>query len=165
MEPEVARESVVEIVRSVWDSVLAMALFPSDTVLPIEEGITSCVQISGTWNGVVCARFSLPLARRSAGAMLDLGPSDLSQDDLRDALGELANMIGGNLKSLLPAPSTLTIPWVTTGDGYLVDFPHCELLTQVTMCGDDGTLTVTVLVARPHERGPVSRASGSPRSR
>ena len=30
-----------------------------------------------------------------------------------DALGELTNMIGGNVKSLLPAPSQLSLPMVS----------------------------------------------------
>jgi len=152
VEPEALRESLVDIVRNVWESVLSVALYPSETVEPIAQGITSCVQISGAWAGVVCAQFSPTLAKSSAAAMLGCEPGELSNDDLRDALGELANMIGGNLKSLLAAPSSLTLPWVTTGDGYLVDFPHCELAGEICMQGDDGLLAVRVLKALPHQQ-------------
>ena len=31
-------------------------------------------------------------------------------DRVRDAVGELANMIGGNVKALLPGPSRLSLP-------------------------------------------------------
>ena len=159
MEREVLCESLVEIVRNVWESVLAVALYPSETVEQIPHGITACVQISGAWAGVVCAQFSPSLAKSSAAAMLGADADELSNDDLRDALGELANMIGGNLKSLMAGPSTLTLPWVTTGDGYLVDFPHCEMTAEITMLGDDGMLGVRVLTALPHEAVVVAVAS------
>jgi chemotaxis protein CheX len=37
-------------------------------------------------------------------------------DDVRDTMGELANMLGGNLKSLLPRGVVLSMPSVVAGD-------------------------------------------------
>jgi chemotaxis protein CheX len=37
-------------------------------------------------------------------------PESLSTEDVEDALGELANITGGHLKSLLPGGGTMTIP-------------------------------------------------------
>lgn len=52
-------------------------------------------------------------ADRMARALLALGPQDaVAPDDLRDALGEVANVIGGNIKGLLPQPGSLTLPVV-----------------------------------------------------
>ena len=33
-----------------------------------------------------------------------------------DAVGEMANVVGGNVKSLLPGPSTLALPIVVTSE-------------------------------------------------
>jgi chemotaxis protein CheX len=41
------------------------------------------------------------------------GPLD--DEDVADAVGELANMIGGNIKGLMPGPSVLTLPVVASG--------------------------------------------------
>ena len=39
-------------------------------------------------------------ARSLAAAMLDMDPSEIAPQDLCDAMGEIANIIGGNLKAL-----------------------------------------------------------------
>ena len=36
----------------------------------------------------------------------------VSLEDVQDALGEVANVVGGNLKALLPEGSTLSLPVV-----------------------------------------------------
>jgi chemotaxis protein CheX len=49
--------------------------------------------------------------------MLALEESDgaVSDADVADAVGELVNMIGGNVKSLMPGPSALSLPVVAAG--------------------------------------------------
>jgi hypothetical protein len=54
-------------------------------------------------------------------------PADeaVSEDDLVDAFGEVVNVVGGNVKSLLPLQGTLGLPQVATSapvvpDGVLV---------------------------------------------
>ena len=56
-------------------------------------------------------------ARSVTRAMLRRGIGGLSRDEddyVVDAMGELANVLGGNLKALLPEGSTLGLPGVTT---------------------------------------------------
>ena len=38
----------------------------------------------------------------------------LDEEDVADALGELANVVGGNVKAVLPGPSVLGLPEVGT---------------------------------------------------
>jgi chemotaxis protein CheX len=47
-----------------------------------------------------------------AATMFDTQPEVVTDAEVVDALGELTNMIGGNIKSLLPAPSQLSLPMV-----------------------------------------------------
>jgi CheY-specific phosphatase CheX len=39
-------------------------------------------------------------------------------DDVRDSIGELANMLGGNFKALLPRGTSLSTPSVVDGSDY-----------------------------------------------
>ena len=56
-------------------------------------------------------------ADRITRALLALSPGDpVAADDLRDALGEVANVIGGNIKGLMPQPGSLTLPVVELDD-------------------------------------------------
>ncbi|TIC83622.1 chemotaxis protein CheX [Nocardioides sp. GY 10113] len=48
--------------------------------------------------------------------MLAMGDDEpLDDADLADAVGELVNMVGGSLKSILPGPSALSLPTVAAG--------------------------------------------------
>jgi len=55
-------------------------------------------------------------AERITRALLDLEEhDDVAADDVGDALGEIANVIGGNVKGLLPDRSVLSLPVVAFG--------------------------------------------------
>ena len=41
--------------------------------------------------------------------------ADVTEVDQQDVASELVNMIGGNLKSLLPGPSFLSLPTIVSG--------------------------------------------------
>ena len=61
--------------------------------------------------------------------MFGSAPDVVTDAEVVDALGELTNMIGGNVKSLLPAPSQLSLPmvsdsvWPTTVPGSVAGVP------------------------------------------
>lgn len=71
-------------------------------------------------------------------ALLRMAPGEeVTEDDLVDAFGEIANVVGGNLKSLLPEHAVLSLPTVATaptmGD---------ELIAQVGLAWRDSALTI-----------------------
>lgn len=73
------------------------------------------VTIEGRSQAIVTVDCSEALARRLGGAMFDTDPSTLSDEEVADALGEVANIIGGNIKALLPGPSRLGLPQIDYG--------------------------------------------------
>jgi chemotaxis protein CheX len=79
--------------------------------------VAAIVHISGTWTGSVVVSCSDDLATRTAGRMLEAEPSSLTAEDISDALGEVANMVGGGVKAMMPEPSMLSLPVVAFGGG------------------------------------------------
>ena len=68
--------------------------------------------------------------------MFGAEPGDLSDDEVSDALGELTNMVGGNIKSLLPAPSQLSLPSVAAGESCTVRVPGAVRISRsALLCG------------------------------
>ena len=49
-------------------------------------------------------------ARKAAAAFLAMEPDEVSKEDISDVLGELANIVGGNVKAMLPAGCFLSLP-------------------------------------------------------
>lgn len=123
--------AVVEIAKNVWDSVLGAddPLVIADASSADDALVTGCVTVSGGWEGAVAVGCSSALARRLTGAMFETEPDVASTDEVADAIGELANMIGGNIKGLMPGPSTLSLPAVTVRESGLV-IPGCMLLVN-----------------------------------
>jgi len=66
-------------------------------------------------------------------------------DEVRDVLGELANMIGGNLKCLLAQGIRLSMPTVMDGSDYGLPIFWPEVKERISFQCDEGVFWVTVL--------------------
>lgn len=106
--------------------------------------VAAIVHVSGTWTGAVVVSCSDDLASRTAGCMLQADPSGLTAEDISDALGEIANMVGGGVKAMMPEPSVLSLPVVTFGGGRNFVPGTIELQSARWSCGGR-PLIVTVL--------------------
>ncbi len=105
------------------------------------DGITSWVRISGAWEGMVAVRFSPGLAAVATEALIGFGPGQATQDDVDDVLRELADMIGGNVKALLPEPSKLSLPTVGAAEvGH-----HERLLSELAFACEGEPLAVALV--------------------
>lgn len=82
-----------------------------------EAGQLTCASVclSGAWEGVVMVESGAEAADVLSSTLLGLQPGEAVDADIADTLGEIANVVGGNLKSALPGPTLLSLPVVTTG--------------------------------------------------
>ncbi|EKD42414.1 MAG: hypothetical protein ACD_73C00167G0002, partial [uncultured bacterium] len=70
-------------------------------------------------------------------SMFAMDPGTAGADEIRDAIGELTNMVGGNFKSILEGSCTLSIPSVIQGEHVNVSNPGCETISRTVFnCGD-----------------------------
>ena len=65
--------------------------------------------------------------------MFGLEKGAASSEGIHDTIGELANMIGGTVKSLLPTPSQLSLPTVSEGTGLEMSIPGARSLNQLAL--------------------------------
>ena len=90
---------MAQIVESVFVTMMNLEVCPSrDNLAPAGDQLTSAVQLTGEWNGAVLLECNRRQACHFAGRFLSMDPPEAVDDDVRDVLGELANMIGGNMK-------------------------------------------------------------------
>ncbi|GGK17986.1 hypothetical protein GCM10010124_08160 [Pilimelia terevasa] len=126
-----------EIVDQVWESYLdpdgTAPLVLTGTV-PEKFDATGSISITGPWHGHVVVATSLGAATGAAAAFLAMEPDEVSEEDVADALGELVNIIGGNVKSMLPPGCLLALPHVVVATGAVSRWPGatriCELCGQ-----------------------------------
>ena len=146
--PVVTGEQITSITQDVWQSFLEMDLEPHPLGhdAPSLDGptVTGCVGVSGEWNGSVFLEVTADLAQAAAEAMFQADPGSLAPEEVADAWGELTNMVGGNIKSLFPAPSALSVPSVSEGLAQQVFVPGASVLQRVQLIGPDALVRVTV---------------------
>ena len=93
------------------------------------DTISGSVQITGKWNGAIMLSLPSALVNTLTEKMFSLEPGKASVEDKKDAIGEMVNMIGGNIKALLPDPSTLSTPLLAF-EGHSLQFPSTKVVTH-----------------------------------
>jgi chemotaxis protein CheX len=114
----VPREDLESVVGSVFTTMMELEVWTSDEPCPASMGmLTAAVYLMGEWTGAACVHVAPEQARAFAGCFLGMAAPDSISDDVRDVMGELANMIAGNLKCTLAPGLRVSVPSVTDGPG------------------------------------------------
>jgi CheY-specific phosphatase CheX len=113
----IAADQVMAVAHDVFVAMVdgeETTLVPWDGDVPAPvEPLAAWVDVHGPWSGRAVLVTELATARDLARAMLRLdADAPVDSEDLVDAFGEIANVVGGNLKSLLPDGGTLGLPQV-----------------------------------------------------
>jgi chemotaxis protein CheX len=149
MQTETSVEMLVQIVESVFMTMMSLDVSPSGASWkPAGDRLTSFVHLTGDWNGAVLLDCNPQQACQFAGRILSMDPPGIVDDDVRDVLGELANMIGGNMKCCMPAGVQLSMPTVMEGRDYDMRICGSQVLERVALQCAEGHFWVTILVTK-----------------
>lgn len=143
-------EEIAAVTQCVWNSTLRLEIEATgEGAMPVAPLLMAGVEISGEWRGRVELLCAKELAHRVAERMFG-NRAVVGSEESADALREIANIIGGNLKTLLAECGsggiwTLSAPWCTAGR---TDYGECrEVLAAVGFRSEGFPLTVRVLRA------------------
>lgn len=122
---KISTAEVDEIVRSVMDLTLRLQADELQTAA-VHQGEATMVRaeilFKGGWKGSVLLQIEPSLAREMAAVMMQKEPADTADAEAMDAVGEIANMIAGNLKPLFPGQRSMSLPKVSQAG--LSHLPH-----------------------------------------
>jgi len=146
MPNEVNAQQLDTIVKSIFATMMDVPIGQSDTPwLPGGDRLTSIVYLDGAWNGAVSLECTASQACQFAGLFLSMDCPDAVDDDVRDVLGELVNMIGGNVKSAMATGVRLSMPSVVDGDDYGLRICGAEIKDRLAFRFIGGDFWVTIL--------------------
>jgi chemotaxis protein CheX len=128
---QLSHEDVRQIVEDIFGAMLGLSVAEREAAVNGARRITGCVHVSGGWEGAVAVDCTEALARRVAGSMLGLGAEEASPEDVRDAIGEVANVAGGNVKALLGTECALSLPTVTEGIDLRLSIPGARMIVDL----------------------------------
>jgi chemotaxis protein CheX len=110
--------------------------------------VSASVSVTGEWNGHVVVECSAKASEQAAAAMLSIEATDVTPGDVADALGEIANVIGGGVKSLLPDPCALSLPHVVAAAGHQRLWPTVTEVCRLDATWQNEPIAVTILESR-----------------
>ena len=68
---------------------------------PIDNTISGTVSFVGENNGQITLSFPIDTARKVVSEMLGMEEAEMDEETLRDGVGEMANIVAGNVKAAL----------------------------------------------------------------
>jgi chemotaxis protein CheX len=151
---EVYRPDLGRVVESVFETMLGLVVEPAETPwTAASDRVTAAVYFVGLWNGAILLECSPPQACSFTQLFLSIEQPPAMDDDVRDTLGELANMLAGNLKSVLPRGVCLSVPSVTVGTDYTLRICGGGLVERLGFSTSSGVFWITLVeIAAPEPR-------------
>jgi CheY-specific phosphatase CheX len=158
------RANVVQVVEMVFSTMLGLKAepYPMPWVRP-PDMVTAAVYFAGAWRDAVLLECTRCQARTFAQFLMSISPPATVDDDVRDALGELANMLAGNLKSVLPGGVALSMPSVIEGSDYSLQICGNRSIERVPFWSAEDIFGVTLVeilgvTDREKPEGPLADA-------
>lgn len=127
-------ETLRDVIGTIWTGLLGLPVQETPFgMMPIGPTPTLAgrVTIGGGWDGLVSVHCAQPLAEMLAGLMFERTPTDTTIEQQSDALGEITNMTGGNLKTVLAADCNLGQPMVGADDRFTPLVADARLVSQL----------------------------------
>lgn len=147
---DVYRTDMIQIVGGVFQTMLRMPVRQVEADWFPEPGrLTGVIHFAGQWKGAVLVELT-PHQAFAVAELLGAPPPCEVNEDVTDAVGELANMIGGNMKSVMPRGVGLSIPSVVDGPCYTLRICGEHSLNRLAFNSSLGQFWVT-LVELPEE--------------
>jgi len=138
-------EEILEITGTTWQAMLGLDIHPralSAFMGQVDGYFTGKVEISGAWTGAVLLHGSRQLA--AAAGIFSPEPGGGPEQDSMDTMYELTNIIGGNIKSLLPEPCVSSLPRVETTTEEHLEILGIQRMSELLFDCQDQPLFVSV---------------------
>ncbi len=144
----ITEDQIVNVTKDVWSTVLSLEIktMENEGMGKEQKRVASFIQIMGAWEGSIILDCTPHLSKLFSSKMFGMPLDEIHDEEISDALGELINIVAGNLKAFLPQPSQLSLPAVIDGWDYTLSFPGGKGIHQMFFeCGTGQFFGITIL--------------------
>ena len=159
---------VRQIVEDVFQTMLGLEVEPARATWSAElDLVAAVVHYAGAWKGAILLECTPEQAFEMTSRLMRIPPPTAMNEDVVDCLGEMANMMAGNLKSVLTPGENLSMPSVVQGTDYTLNLCGGNIVYRQAFSGEVGAFWVTLveMVKRKPVTRPVHATSASPPAR
>ena len=107
-------EDILTVMQTLSASLFESPIAPAQDLAMTPQAPGSRVPVQGSFHGSVSVSCSPRLARRLAARMFGVDEASVCDADMEDAVFELANVVAGNFKALMPRPIEIGLPQADT---------------------------------------------------
>lgn len=143
---EIHLGELAQIVGYVFRTMVCLEVSESDQPWnPGGDRLTATIHLAGDWKGALALECGHQQACAFAARFLSMEEPQMVDDVVRDVLGELANMIGGNLKCVLAGGLRLSMPSVVDGPDHNLRVCRAGVKERLVFECAEGAFSVAVL--------------------
>ncbi len=141
------QDKMIEATREIFSSMVMMEITVKEMMEdhgPLTNTITGMIGLAGTHKGVLAVHFPYSVAMAITSSFLMMDVEEINED-VHDAVGEIANMLGGNVKTILSEKGRdidLSLPSTISGSQY--SFQSDKAVDKVIIEFDTGNGTFMV---------------------
>ena len=121
------QKNITDATKEIFETMIMLDITPGDPLTESVKSFTCSVSgvigLAGSCQGMLAIHTPDTVAKAITSSFLGMDVDEVN-DDVTDAIGELANMLAGNIKMVLDGAGkdvTLSIPSCIHGDEYSMD--------------------------------------------
>ncbi len=117
------QDKMIDATKEIFSTMIMMEITleeMQETHGPLTNTITAMIGLAGTHRGVLAVHFPYAVAMAITSNFLMMDVTEMNED-VHDAMGEIANMLGGNVKTILSEKGRdidLSMPSTISGSEY-----------------------------------------------
>ena len=141
-----ADERAALLLHDVFSTMLDSDAWPDERAdAEARHPILGAVYFAGAARGAVHVGFDAAVAYRIAERLMGAPAPAAIDDDVRDAVAEVTNMIAGNLKAMLAGETAMSAPSVIEGTDVAVRVAGAERVRRMAFATPDGGFVVSLI--------------------
>lgn len=159
MKDELLRQLVIRSAEEVFETMMSLQITAEEiSGEPLFNGkfhLCATIGFAGKWNGFISLQCSEDLACRVTSKMLSSDTTDVEKNEVRDAMGEVVNMVGGKFKAFFAEAFNsgieafkMSIPSVTMGKNYQLFVVGSETMPETVLKTDGESFSVKVVLKK-----------------
>ena len=146
--PQCYAEEINETVSELFNTMLNTEALPTtETVVRDHEFITAIMAFAGPWTGDLLVECGRAQALIFAQRFLQADDLDEHGEEVVSTIGELSNIIAGNLKVVLPPGVSMSTPSIIEGTRYDVRIQGGKIVNDTIFKTDAGLFAIRLIEA------------------
>lgn len=117
------QDKMIDSTKEIFSSMVMMEVSVKEVMVehgPLHDTITGMIGLAGTHRGILAVHVPYTVAMAITSSFLMMDVTEINED-VHDAIGEVANMLGGNVKTILSDNGRdidLSLPSTIAGSEY-----------------------------------------------